>query len=116
MAEPIDLVGFLLAWSGPLVATEPNESGFFGYNRTHSSREVFLLMWKGLLAVRLYVLGCPCSIFLDLFRIMPVKKTTLNTFFFFLNIETPFLKLFCYTQIFNNKEWKLGWKEEKLSI
>ena len=44
MAEPIDLVGFLLAWSGLLVAAEPNELGFYGNNWTHSSREVFLLV------------------------------------------------------------------------
>ena len=44
MVEPIDLVGFLLARSGPLVATEPNELGYYGYNKTYSSREEFLLM------------------------------------------------------------------------
>ena len=44
MVELINLMGFLLARSGPLVAAEPNELGFYGYKRTYSFGEAFLLM------------------------------------------------------------------------
>ena len=63
-AEPIDHVGFLLAWSVLLVAAKPNELGFYGYNRTHSSREVFLSTWIGPLAAGPDALGLLCRLFL----------------------------------------------------
>jgi hypothetical protein len=54
--------------------------------------------------------------FLTFFGLRLLKKQPSTLFFFVFNIETPFLRLFYYTQVFNSKELKLGWKEEKLSI
>ena len=63
-AEPIDHVGFLLAWSVLLVVAKPNELGFYRYSKTHLSREVFLSMWIGPLAAGPDVLGLLCRLFL----------------------------------------------------